>query len=87
MQRKGSHFILNVLGCPGEMGSPGTNLPIPGDDGDNGDTGPQGPKGKAGNPGPKGTPGNPGNPGLKGTEMLTMVFYSESGGLKTKKVV
>lgn len=65
-------------GCPGEMGSPGPNIPVPGDDGDNGDSGPQGPKGPAGSPGPKGITGIPGNPGPKGTKMLTMVFSSKS---------
>lgn len=61
------HLTLDASGCPGEMGIPGSNLPIPGDDGDNGDTGPQGLKGPAGSPGPKGIPGTVGNPGLKGT--------------------
>lgn len=76
MQIKLLYLFVDVLGCSGEIGSPGPNLPLPGDDGDNGDTGPWGIKGQAGIPGLIGIPGILGNPGLKGNKMLNMVFYS-----------
>lgn len=66
LQIKRLYLIVDVLGCPGEIGSPGPNLPVPGDDGNNGDSGPQGPKGQAGSPGLNGIPGILGNTGLKG---------------------
>ncbi|TNN34930.1 Collagen alpha-2(IV) chain [Liparis tanakae] len=52
--------------CSGELGDPGQNPPVPGDDGDNGDTGCRGPGGLRGPQGPRGRPGIPGNPGVKG---------------------
>lgn len=54
------------VGCPGEVGKAGQNLPVPGDDGDNGVMGCPGSKGEVGVPGPSGLPGVPGNPGVKG---------------------
>lgn len=61
-----SDLCFGVSGYPGDMGEPGLNPPVPGDDGDNGDTGFYGPPGQKGSLGLEGPPGIPGNPGLKG---------------------
>lgn len=65
-------LLFVVSGGPGEMGNPGENLPVPGDEGDNGNTGCQGPQGPKGPTGPKGLPGIPGIPGPKGRPVLSM---------------